>query len=336
MAMIPTWIYATAFPGNPLEAFLVPEILSPQVKANRKTFYYGINMWSQQWADFKPFTRWRFACTTIGIDKKHKISTLIDCINGTVAAYQFAANTLLGVAPNPSHGVSTAGERVIYQGLGHGARTKDESHQAAADFGCQLGPFGQHEFRASPHTFEVYRQVRDNGFDVAIVDKSKKKLTLMPDAVKARHLLSFDGLCQIRAAITPVVKRVRLVTCNIGGDKDFLEQLAWVLGRPRPGQGMETKVVIEAYDRQVDARKKPTDPNYRIGVIEDREKPKDVKYDGDNAYHEVPEIHVASWDPMGTQVPDPKDPLPISPSNAAKLGDCHSVSHLIPPKVLGT
>lgn len=333
MSQMPRWVMATAYPGRPLEAFLVPQITQAERAAAFRTFYFGINRWSNQWQRAHRFHRRRWEVPTIPIDNHHRIATLQACIAGTVAAYQAAANALLSVQPDSEHNVSTMAERVIYQGLGHGSRA-DATHVTTADFGSQLHAFGAHEFRVARITFDVYRHIRDgNGgrgdFNAALTMGGQ----LMTPKQKAQQLLAFDGLCAIRRAAQAVVKRIRIVTCNIGRDTVFLDQLAWVLGRPRTGEPPYSKITIEAYERQVDARQANDAAPFRIGLIEDPDHPDNVSYEP-NAESEPPAHHLVTRDPTEITAPNPSDPLPVPPNIALSLGDCRSVSHLIPPDVL--
>lgn len=341
MAELVDWKNATAFPGMLLEAFLVPEISAAQKKANLKTFYWGINQWSLQWQDARSDSRKRNEVPAVPIDSAHHIATLQSCITGTVSAYQTAASDLSALKASNTDKASP--EFVIYQGLGHGALTKDLDHLAVADFGSQLDKFDQHEFRVSLNTFEVYRRIRVDGFAAEIPWKKG----MMSDKQKAQELLCFDGLSAIRNAIKSVVKRIRIVTCNIGDDSDLIDQLTWVLGNPRKGELPDTKIVIEAYNRPVDCRQWDNEetkfderPVYRMVLLEDPNVPANTRKapkpppDSDK---ELPNKHLVRGDPTKLKpVPVTKgDPLPTSPTNiAVSLGECESISNLIPADVL--
>ncbi len=315
-------------PVGPRERILVPELSTAEQKVHFKTFYNGIFQWSKQWANDKPTSkpipfvyRKRHTVPHVPLDKSHKIATLKKCIEGTLDAYRVAVADFKADK-------SVGSERVIHQSLGHGV-SDDESKTSVADFGAQLGKFKQHEFQISSHTFFIYRAIRDaNDFAVVIVDDKQKPLS---DKTKAQALLCFDGLCEIRNICKGVVNRIRLVTCRVGSDKEFFEQLTWVLGKPRKGEPKTTRIIVEAYQRVVEASQVNAASPFRIGLIEVKGQPAVFASDAET---ELPRKFLSRGDPDLLVPPDPADPLPPTPSVALKLGECRSVSHLIPPAVL--
>jgi hypothetical protein len=311
-------------PRVPLYALLVPVLPAVLDHQTRFSFYFGISGWSKQWESADAPHRKRLEVSTTPIDSGHKIATLQSCIATTVAAYGNAVTAL--------NAIGAGAIKVIHQGIGHG-HLVDERGGTTADFGAQLGGFSEHEFRVATRTFDTYRALKKAGNFSARIgnpDPSPKD--------RARQLLAFDGLVGIRNAIKGRVSRLRIVTCNIGGDADFMQSLAWVLGRCRSGESPSNNVVLEAYDRKLYAGQKTAADRFKIGVIENPKEPDVVFYEA-NAETELPSQHLVSMDPSTIRAPDPNDPLNFGSTQlpaAMELGDCASLASLIPAAVLKT
>ncbi len=138
---------------------------------------------------------------------------------------------------------------------------------------------------------------------------------------RAQALLIFDGLMAIRNAIAGQVQRIRIVTCKIGDDTDFMSSVAWVLG-----------VMIEAYDVKVYAGQVNAAARFKFGLCLNPNNYDDVTFEA-NAETELPSQHVVL---VGVPSPClPGDPLcTMTSSPITLLGDCASLVDLIPANVL--
>jgi hypothetical protein len=314
-----------AVPRPPVFACLVPTVAASDA-ANLKTFYFGISGWSKQWEAADTAHRKRLELAPIPIDLAHKISTLQTCISTTVAAYTNAAAALATLDP--------AAPKTIYQGIGHGAAGHEDTG-ATADFGIQLFGFSQHEYRVAKRTFDMYRLLKTaTSFSqpIGTPDPTPKD--------RAHHLLAFDGLVAIRNAIKGKVSTVRIVSCKIGDDLNFMRDLAWVLGRCQAGEPATNNIVIEAYDVKLFAGQATAAAPFRIGSVIDPNNPKNDDTNiafAINAQTELPSQHVVRVDPSTISAPNPNDPMssPTDPVlDTLKLGNCASLASMIPASVL--
>lgn len=319
-------------PTGAREMILVPGLSPAEVDVHRFTFYNGIFQWSKQWHNPKkrdaqrdlPAYHYRERQTVphINLDTAHKIATLKQCIEGTVNAYKTAVDAF----KNHKDSAIATGEKVIHQSLGHGVAAT-ETAVSVADFGCQLGRFRQHEFQISTRTFEIYKRIAAaKDFNVVIPEADGRPISAK---AKAQALLCFDGLCAIRGVTAGQVNRIRLVTCRVGSDTLFLDHLAWTLGRPRSGEQPTTRIVVEAYQRVVEASKTPLEALFKIGLVDGER-----TLFGPHAETELPDKFLSRVDPTNIVEPNPEDPLPEPRNPALDLGNCPSMAHLIPKAVL--
>ena len=318
------WLFATVSPGRPLMCTLVPRIVlvdpqNPQTDPVFHTFYYGISRWSEQWRDADPPFRFRREVPVIPNDPQHRIATLQMCIAGTVLAYRQAAD-FLAAQPDTT-------ERMIYQGLGHGAGATAQT-VATADMGCQLGPFGAHEFRVSENTFKVYKIIKaSKDFNVKIPATDDPDGPFLTPKEKAQHLLVFDGLCRIRQAIQGKAQRLGIVTCRIASKLEFFKCLAWTLGHPRAGESTDTNIILGGYERPVVVTQPNIAARFRLGIEDMPNQP--IAYDPLLCETEYAKTRWFARNPVSLEVPS-VDPV------VAELEDCPSLSSLIPPAVLLT